>query len=45
MKLSCEHWLELTGCDDERAARVVADQRLDILVELEDLLENRIAIC
>ena len=46
VKLSCEHWLELTGCDDERAARVVADQRLDILVELGGFTgENRIAIC
>ena len=34
IKSLCDHWLELANCDDDKAARAVADQRLDILVEL-----------
>ncbi|WP_115131506.1 CDC27 family protein [Synechococcus sp. N26] len=46
VKSSCDHWLELSDCDDNKAARIVADQRLDVLVELGGFTgNNRIGIC
>lgn len=46
VRSSCDNWLELTNCDDNKAARVIADQRLDILVELGGFTgNNRIGIC
>jgi len=34
LKGYCEHWLELDAVTDQQAARLVADLRLDVLVEL-----------
>ena len=46
IKSLCDHWLDLTNFDDEIATRVVADQRLDILIELGGFTgNNRISIC
>ena len=46
VKSSCDHWLELSDYDDNKAARIVADQRLDVLVELGGFTgNNRIGIC
>lgn len=42
----CDHWLDLRSCNDARAARVIADQRLDVLVELGGFTGNsRIGVC
>lgn len=46
IKTACEHWLDLRGCNDAIAARVIADQRLDVLVELGGFTGlSRIGIC
>jgi len=34
LKENCEHWIDLQHLNDLQAARLVADQRLDVLVEL-----------
>ena len=45
LQASCEHWLALRGVPDPLAARVVADQRLDVLVELGGFTgESRLGI-
>ena len=31
---ACDHWLDLRACTDLQAARMITDQRLDVLVEL-----------
>ena len=42
----CEHWLDLRACSDLQAARMISDQRLDVLVELGGYTGNsRIGIC
>ena len=42
----CDHWLDLSACHDAMGARAIADQRLDILVELGGYTGNsRIGIC
>ena len=43
---SCDHWLDLRACTDLEAARMISDQRLDVLVELGGYTGNsRIGIC
>lgn len=34
LQQQCEHWMDLQAFNDQQAARLVADQRLDVLVEL-----------
>jgi predicted O-linked N-acetylglucosamine transferase (SPINDLY family) len=34
LKANCEHWIDLQHLNDLQAARLVTDQRLDVLVEL-----------
>ncbi len=42
----CDHWLDLRACSDLQAARMISDQRLDVLVELGGYTGNsRIGIC
>ena len=46
LQQTCEHWLDLQGCTDQQAARVISDQRLDVLVELGGYTGNsRVGIC
>ena len=46
IKNSCDHWLDIRTANDIQAARLVSDQRLDILVELGGFTGNsRIGIC
>ena len=46
IKSACDHWIELTNYDDKKASRIIADQRLDILVELGGFTgNNRITVC
>ena len=41
-----DHWLDLSACHDAIAARAIADQRLDVLVELGGYTgHSRIGIC
>lgn len=43
---ACDHWMDLRACDDLQAARMISDQRLDVLVELGGYTGNsRIGIC
>ena len=42
----CDHWLNLSACHDAMAARAIADQQLDVLVELGGYTgHSRIGIC
>jgi len=46
IRQQCNHWLDLTKCSDLQAARMIADQRLDVVVELGGFTGNsRIGIC
>ena len=43
---ACEHWLDLREYSDSQAARMIGDQRLDVLVELGGYTGNsRVGIC
>ena len=43
---ACDHWLDLQACTDLQAARLISDQRLDVLVELGGYTGNsRVGIC
>ena len=42
----CDHWLDLSACHDAMGARAIADQQLDVLVELGGYTgHSRIGIC
>ena len=42
----CDHWLDLSACHDAMSARAIADQQLDVLVELGGYTgHSRIGIC
>ena len=46
IKSASDHWLDLSKFDDVKASRIIADQKLDILVELGGFTgNNRIGIC
>ena len=46
IKQNCDHWLDLSCLNDLQAARVITDQRLDVLVELGGYTGNsRLGIC
>ena len=46
IKQECNHWLELNYLTDLQAARVITDQRLDVLIELGGYTGNsRLGIC
>ncbi len=46
IRQQCDHWLDLTKASDLQAARIISDERLDVVVELGGFTGNsRLGIC